>query len=99
MENGSVIRILDDCASYVIIADEAVAPTSELPSHLSVHNDLLSKNSPYKASVHTHPIELIAKMCIRDRGSHPRLSRQHRRCNKYHRAKLRECVPHPGSIL
>ena len=60
MENGSVIRILDDCASYVIIADEAVAPTSELPSHLSVHNDLLSKNSPYKASVHTHPIELIA---------------------------------------
>ena len=60
MENGSVIRILDDCASYVIIADEAVVPTSELPSHLSVHNDLLSKNSPYKASVHTHPIELIA---------------------------------------
>ena len=60
MENGSVIRIMDDCASYVIIADEAVAPTSELPSHLSVHNDLLSKNSPYKASVHTHPIELIA---------------------------------------
>ena len=46
--------------NYVIIADEAVAPTSELPSHLSVHNDLLSKNSPYKASVHTHPIELIA---------------------------------------
>ena len=43
MENGSVIRIMDDCASYVIIADEAVAPTSELPSHLSVHNDLLSK--------------------------------------------------------
>ena len=38
MENGSVIRILDDCANYVIIADEAVAPTSELPSHLSVHN-------------------------------------------------------------
>ena len=43
MENGSVIRILDDCASYVIIADEAVAPTSELPSHLSVHNDLIKR--------------------------------------------------------
>lgn len=60
MENGSVIRILDDCASYVIIADQPVAPTSELPSHLSVHNDLIGKGSPYKASVHTHPIELIA---------------------------------------
>lgn len=60
MENGSVIRILDDCASYVIIADRPVLPTSELPSHLSVHNYLISKDSPYKASVHTHPIELIA---------------------------------------
>ena len=60
MENGSIIRILDDCASYVIIADNAVKPTSELPSHLSVHNYLISKGSPYKASVHTHPIELVA---------------------------------------
>jgi rhamnulose-1-phosphate aldolase len=60
MENGSVIRILDDCASYVIIADNPVQPTSELPSHLSVHNYLLAKGSTYKASVHTHPIELVA---------------------------------------
>ena len=45
MENGSVIRILDDCASYEIIADKAVKPTSELASHLAMH---------------THPIDLIA---------------------------------------
>jgi len=60
MANGSVIRILDDCASYVIIADAPVRPTSELPSHLSVHNYLIANGSPYKASLHTHPIELIA---------------------------------------
>ncbi len=60
MANGSIIRILDDCASYVIIADQAVMPTSELPSHLSVHNYLLAKGSPYRASLHTHPIELVA---------------------------------------
>ena len=60
MDNGSIIRILDDCASYVIIADNPVKPTSELPSHLSVHNYLLGKGSTYKASVHTHPIELVA---------------------------------------
>lgn len=53
MDNGSVIRILDDCASYVIIADKPVQPTSEVPSHLSVHNYLISIGSPYKASVHT----------------------------------------------
>jgi len=60
MQNGSVIRILDDCASYEIIADEAVKPTSELPSHLAVHNYLIGKGSSYKASLHTHPIELVA---------------------------------------
>ena len=60
MGNGSVIRILDDGASYEIVADQPVAPTSELPSHLSVHNYLIAKGSPYKASLHTHPIELVA---------------------------------------
>ena len=60
MANGSIIRILDDCASYEIVADLPVAPTSELPSHLAVHNYLLTNNYPYKASLHTHPIELVA---------------------------------------
>ena len=60
MDNGSVIRILDDCASYVIIADNTVMPTSELPSHLTVHARLIESGSNYKATVHTHPIELVA---------------------------------------
>ncbi len=60
MENGSVIRILDDCAHYEIIADNPVRPTSELPSHLMIHNYLLGKGSPYRATLHTHPIELVA---------------------------------------
>lgn len=65
MDNGSFIRILDDCASYEIIADNPVQPTSELPSHLDVHNHLIEKGSPYKASLHTHPIELVAMSHIR----------------------------------
>ena len=60
MANGSIIRITDDCAHYEIVADNLVMPTSELPSHLSVHNYLLAKGSPYRASLHTHPIELVA---------------------------------------
>lgn len=60
MENGSVIRISDDCSSYEIIADNPVKPTSELASHLSMHNYLLGKGSTYKSVVHTHPIDLIA---------------------------------------
>lgn len=60
MENGSIIRILDDCSSYVIVADNIVKPTSELPSHLAVHNRLIEQQSPYKATIHTHPIEIVA---------------------------------------
>ena len=60
MANGAVIRICADCASYEIIADEPVMPTSELPSHLELQNYLLSTGSSYKATLHTHPIELVA---------------------------------------
>ena len=60
MENGAVIRICADCASYEIIADNAVLPTSELPSHLSLQDYLLGTGSCYKATLHTHPIELVA---------------------------------------
>lgn len=60
MENGSVIRISDDCTSYEIIADNPVKPTSELPSHLSMHDYLIGKGSTYKAVIHTHPIDLVA---------------------------------------
>jgi len=60
MENGSVIRISDDCSSYVIIADNPVKPTSELASHLLIHNYLIGKGSNYKAALHTHPVDLVA---------------------------------------
>jgi rhamnulose-1-phosphate aldolase len=60
MENGSVIRITDDCSAYEIIADNPVKPTSELASHLSMHNYLIGKGSNYKAALHTHPIDLVA---------------------------------------
>ena len=60
MENGSIIRICDDCAHYEIIAEQPVMPTSELPSHLEIQNYLLQTGSTYRATLHTHPIELVA---------------------------------------
>ena len=60
MANGSIIRICPDCASYEIIAEQPVKPTSELPSHLALHDYLIGSGSNYKASIHTHPIELVA---------------------------------------
>ena len=47
MQNGSIIRICPDLASYEIIADEPVMPTSELPSHLSLQSYFLETGSTY----------------------------------------------------
>lgn len=57
---GSIIRVCDDCASYEIIADSPIKPTSELASHLSLQDYLIGSGSSYKATLHTHPIELVA---------------------------------------
>ncbi|MCQ2115579.1 MAG: rhamnulose-1-phosphate aldolase [Bacteroidales bacterium] len=60
MANGSIIRICEDCESYEIIAEQVVMPTSELPSHLALQDYLIETGTDYKATLHTHPIELVA---------------------------------------
>ena len=60
MENGAIIRICDDAAHYVIVADHLIQPTSELPAHLAMHNQMIEKGNGYKAAIHTHPIDLVA---------------------------------------
>ena len=60
MENGSLIRISPDGTYYEIIAEQPVKPTSELPSHLSMHNYLRSIGRESKVVLHTHPTELVA---------------------------------------
>ena len=60
MSNGSIIRITPDGSAYEIIAEQPIAPTSELPSHLLMHNFLLSNGRKNKVVLHTHPTNLIA---------------------------------------
>jgi len=60
MDNGCIIRICDDCASYEVLEAKPVKTTSELPSHLAIHNYLIGAGYDYKACLHTHPIELVA---------------------------------------
>ena len=57
--NGSLIRIAQDGKSYDIIAEQPVRPTSELPSHLMMHNYLRSEGRDNKVVLHTHPTDLI----------------------------------------
>jgi len=60
MENGSIVRVLPDGESYEIVADSYIVPTSELNSHLAIHDMLIQTGCSYRASVHTHPVELVA---------------------------------------
>lgn len=57
--NGSLIRIAADGASYDIIATRPVIPTSELPSHLLMHDYLRGAGKDNKVVLHTHPTDLI----------------------------------------
>lgn len=58
-ENGSLIRIAPDGMSYEIIATQPVQPTSELPSHLMMHDYLRRLGRDNKVVLHTHPTDLI----------------------------------------
>jgi len=60
LDFGAIIRVTDDGKNYEIISEKAVKPTSEMPSHLSIHNFLKTKGNNYNVVLHTHPTELIA---------------------------------------
>lgn len=61
MANGAIVRIDAAGKGYDIIADNPVMPTSELPSHFSMHNYMRSvKGRDTKVVCHTHPTDLIA---------------------------------------
>lgn len=60
LENISIIRISEDGKKYSIIADKYIKPTSELPSHLMIHDYLKKCGRNNRVVVHTHPTELVA---------------------------------------
>lgn len=61
VEGGKMIRQLQKPE-----IEHQIAPTSELPTHLAIHNMLKTLHRPEKAIVHTHPDKLIALTHIHD---------------------------------
>lgn len=63
-KNSRILRIGGDGGSYSIVGcgggDPDFRPTSELPSHLRIHERFRKNDSPERAVLHTHPTELIA---------------------------------------
>ena len=60
IENTIVLKINSDGASYVTSDNNHLMPTSELPSHLAIHDMISQRGSSEKAVIHTHVTELIA---------------------------------------
>jgi rhamnulose-1-phosphate aldolase len=58
--NGDSYRIYPLCENGM-----SLQPTSELPTHLSIHEQLVKSGAKERAVVHTHPNELIAITQIR----------------------------------
>ena len=68
--NALMIRISDDGKGYQLIKYDALQPnlmpTSELPSHLSIHEQLVTEGKRECTVVHTHPNELVSLTHIRE---------------------------------
>lgn len=62
--NLCIIRVSEQADSYQIVwgggAAPDLRPTSELPSHLTIHQQFRKQGLSSKAIVHTHPDELVA---------------------------------------
>jgi len=67
-DNMCIIRFSNDGTGYHIINGDVfnsrLIPTSELPTHLAIHQLLKKQGGTQKAVLHTHPDELIALTLI-----------------------------------
>lgn len=64
MKNAILIRLNEDANGYWIIShnddEENILPTSELPTHLGIHQMIAERGSAEKAVMHTHAHELVS---------------------------------------
>jgi len=79
MKNACIIKITDDGRQYHIISRNKknlydFRPTSELPTHLAIHERLEVSGSANRAVVHTHPNELVALTQIKEFQDEERLN-------------------------
>jgi rhamnulose-1-phosphate aldolase len=64
LHNALIIQVSEDGSSYRGFADadtdKNLKPTSELPSHLGIHQLIAQRGTPEKVILHTHASELVA---------------------------------------
>lgn len=77
LDHGVLMRIGEAGKSlFVTVASQAeIHPTSELPTHLAIHEFLREHKSECRCVVHTHPTELIAMTHLPEFADEDRLNR------------------------
>lgn len=65
LKNALIIKISDDGNSYYLISknkekEPGFMPTSELPTHLAIHQQIKTQGGKEKVILHAHALELIA---------------------------------------
>ena len=80
MKNACIIKMNNEGNSYHIISKNKknlydFRPTSELPTHLAIHDIMVKTESPNQAVVHTHPNELVALTQIKEFQDEERLNK------------------------
>lgn len=68
--NTCLLQIIDGGNAYWQLKrsepGKTMTPTSELPTHLAIHDKLCAEGRPEKVVIHTHPNRLIAMTHIRE---------------------------------
>ena len=77
--NVCLIRCSDEGTGYHVVTNDLcpsnLVPTSELSTHLAIHQVLKKQGRSEKAVLHTHPDELIAMTLIPGCGDEARLNK------------------------
>ncbi len=79
LKNALIIKMNSEGSAYRIISQKKrghkFLPTSELPTHLLIHNKLAESNSSNKVVIHTHTNELVALTQIREYCNEEKLNK------------------------
>jgi rhamnulose-1-phosphate aldolase len=60
LQHGAIVRVSPGGDSCDVVAEQDIRPTSELPSHFSIHASFKRNASRHRVVLHTHPTDLIA---------------------------------------
>jgi len=65
LKNALIIKISENADSYYLISknkqkENGFMPTSELPTHLAIHQQIIAEGKTEKVILHAHALELIA---------------------------------------